>query len=83
MLLFQAFRKAFKDNLVAKIPLNLWMLSTIHFKKGGGFIFAFFMWQQNSLINGRYLDLIANRELLVKQCIHFFWESKHIIYEKL
>lgn len=57
------------------------MLKTIHLEKGGGFIFAFLMWKLNPLINGRYLDLIANRELLVKQCIHFILKSEHIIYE--
>lgn len=45
------------------------MLKTIHLEKGGGFIFAFLMWKLNPLINGRYLDLIANRELLVKHSV--------------
>lgn len=42
------------------------------------------MWKLNPLIDGRYLDLIANRELLVKQSVFiFFLESEHVIYEKL
>lgn len=42
------------------------------------------MWKLNPLINGRYPNLLANRELLVKHGVFtFFVESEHIIYEKL
>lgn len=51
------------------------MLTTTHLKKGDGFIFEFLMWKLNPLIDGRYLDLIANGEFLVKHSVfNFSWK---------